>query len=43
MEVTPAAQKRLKSAQNVPPGRLVSIRYEKPAREMLDFSVSTRY
>jgi len=43
MEVTPVARKCLKSAQNAPPDRLVSIRYEKRAREMLDFSVSTRY
>jgi hypothetical protein len=43
MEVMPVAGKRLKTAQNAPPGRFVSIRYEKPANEMLDFSVSTRY
>jgi hypothetical protein len=43
MEVTPVARKRFKSTQNAPPGRFVSIRYEKPADEMLDFSVSTRY
>jgi len=41
--MTPIARKRLKSTQNAPPGRFVSIRYEKPAHEMLDFSVSTRY
>jgi hypothetical protein len=43
MEVTSAAPKRLKSAQNAPAGRVVSIRYEKSPDEMLDFSVSTRY
>jgi hypothetical protein len=43
MEVTPTTRKRLKSAQNAPASRVVSIRYEKSADEMLDFSVSTRY
>jgi len=43
MEVTSVARKRVKSAQNAPASRMVSIRYEKSADEMLDFSVSTRY
>jgi hypothetical protein len=43
MEVTWSTRKRLKTPQNAPEGRLVSIRYEKEAREMLDFSVSSRY